>query len=48
MDKVWAVKSGLGWQGKHSNIINKEIGSWFFIATIFTNYDFNEYNNSNI
>jgi epoxyqueuosine reductase len=44
MDKVWAVKSGLGWQGKHSNIINKEIGSWFFIATIFTNYDFNEYN----
>lgn len=44
MDKVWAVKSGLGWQGKHSNIINKEIGSWFFIATILTNYDFGEYN----
>lgn len=44
MDKVWAVKSGLGWQGKHSNIINKKIGSWFFIATIFTNYDFDEYN----
>ncbi|MFZ1288567.1 MAG: tRNA epoxyqueuosine(34) reductase QueG [Melioribacteraceae bacterium] len=45
MDKVWAIKSGLGWQGKHSNIINKEIGSWFFIATIITNYDFKEYNN---
>lgn len=43
MDKVWAVKAGLGWQGKHSNIINKEIGSWFFIATILTNYDFGEY-----
>jgi len=43
MDKAWAVKAGLGWQGKHSNIINKEIGSWFFIANIFTNYDFEEY-----
>jgi epoxyqueuosine reductase len=40
MDKVWAVRSGLGWQGKHSNIINPTIGSWFFIATIITNYDF--------
>lgn len=40
MDKAWAVRSGLGWQGKHSNIINKNIGSWFFIATIITNYDF--------
>ncbi len=45
MDKVWAVKAGIGWQGKHSNIINKEIGSWFFIATIITNYNFEEYNN---
>lgn len=43
MDKVWAVKSGLGWQGKHSNVISKEIGSWFFIANIITNYDF-DYN----
>jgi len=44
LDKVWAVKAGLGWLGKHSNVINKEIGSWFFIANIFTNYDFGEYN----
>lgn len=43
MDKAWAVKAGLGWQGKHSNIINKEIGSWFFIANIFTNHSFVEY-----
>lgn len=43
MDKVWAVKSGLGWQGKNSNVISKEIGSWFFIANIITNYDF-DYN----
>lgn len=40
MDKVWAVKSGLGWMGKHTNVINKKIGSWFFIANIFCNWDF--------
>ncbi|MCF6183877.1 MAG: tRNA epoxyqueuosine(34) reductase QueG, partial [Bacteroidales bacterium] len=39
MDKAWGVRSGLGWQGKHSNIINPKIGSWFFIATIITNYN---------
>ncbi|MBM4171631.1 MAG: tRNA epoxyqueuosine(34) reductase QueG [Ignavibacteria bacterium] len=46
MDKVWAVKSGIGWMGKHSNIISREIGSWFFIATIITNWEFE--NNSTI
>lgn len=40
MDKAWAVRSGLGWQGKHTNVINKEIGSWFFIANIITNWEF--------
>ncbi|MEW6654467.1 MAG: tRNA epoxyqueuosine(34) reductase QueG [Bacteroidota bacterium] len=40
MDKVWAVKSGIGWLGKNSNVINKEIGSWFFIANIITNQQF--------
>jgi epoxyqueuosine reductase len=40
MDKVWAVKSGIGWQGKHTNVINKEFGSWIFLSTIITNYDF--------
>jgi epoxyqueuosine reductase len=34
MDKVWAKKSGLGWVGKHSNLINKESGSFFFIAEL--------------
>ena len=32
MDKVWAVRSGIGWLGKHTNVINREIGSWFFIG----------------
>jgi epoxyqueuosine reductase len=34
MDKVWAKRSGLGWVGKHSNLINKQMGSFFFIAEI--------------
>lgn len=40
MDKVWAVKSGLGWMGKHTNVINREKGSWFFIANIICNVAF--------
>lgn len=32
MDKAWAVKSGLGWMGKNTNLITKNSGSWFFIA----------------
>jgi epoxyqueuosine reductase len=40
MDKAWAVRAGIGWLGKHTNVINREIGSWFFIANIFTNYEF--------
>ncbi len=34
MDKVWAQKSGLGWIGKNSNLINKKSGSFFFIAEL--------------
>lgn len=34
MDKVWAEKSGLGWVGKHSNLLNKEMGSFFFLGEI--------------
>lgn len=34
MDKAWAKKSGLGWQGKNSNLINKQQGSFFFIAEL--------------
>ena len=40
MDKVWAKKAGLGWIGKHTNLINKEYGSWIFLANIITNYEF--------
>ena len=32
LDKAWAVRAGLGWVGKNSNILNRNLGSWFFIA----------------
>ncbi len=34
MDKVWAAKSGLGWIGKHTNLISKEFGSFVFIGEL--------------
>ncbi len=40
MDKVWAVRAGLGWMGKHTCVINPNKGSWFFIAEIITNWEF--------
>lgn len=40
MDKAWAVRAGIGWMGKHTNVINPDYGSWFFIATLITNYEF--------
>ncbi len=39
MDKAWAVRAGLGWLGKHSNVITKEFGSWFFIGEILLNLE---------
>ncbi|HBX66842.1 MAG TPA: tRNA epoxyqueuosine(34) reductase QueG, partial [Balneolaceae bacterium] len=32
LDKVWAQRAGLGWIGKNSNLLNKNIGSFFFIG----------------
>ncbi|HET6671674.1 MAG TPA: tRNA epoxyqueuosine(34) reductase QueG [Pyrinomonadaceae bacterium] len=39
MDKAWGVRAGLGWIGKHSNLITKELGSWVFIGELLTNLD---------
>lgn len=39
MDKAWAVRAGLGWLGKHSNVITKERGSWIFIGEIILNVE---------
>lgn len=40
LEKTWAVKAGLGWQGKHSIVINPNIGSFFFIGCILTDFVF--------
>ena len=37
MEKALAQKSGIGWQGKHTNILNREHGSYFFLGEIYTN-----------
>lgn len=37
MEKPLAAQAGLGWQGKHTNLVSRELGSWFFIGTILTN-----------
>jgi epoxyqueuosine reductase len=39
MDKAWAARAGLGWIGKHSNLITKEYGSWVFLGEILLNLE---------
>ena len=39
LERSWAVKSGLGWVGKNGNLITKNNGSFFFIATLITDLD---------
>jgi epoxyqueuosine reductase len=36
MEKPVAAESGIGWQGKHTNLVSREFGSWLFLASIFT------------
>ena len=37
MEKPIAVKAGLGWVGKHTNVLSQDAGSWFFLGEIYTN-----------
>jgi len=39
LDKAWAVRAGLGWLGKHSNVITPEFGSWVFIGELLLNLE---------
>lgn len=39
LEKAWAKKSGLGWVGKHTNVINKQNGSFFFLAELISDLD---------
>jgi epoxyqueuosine reductase len=44
MDKAWAARAGLGWIGKHTNLITTEYGSWVFIGELLLSIDL-EYDN---
>ena len=39
MEKPLAQAAGLGWQGKHTNLLGRELGNWFFLGAIFTTLD---------
>ncbi|WP_051153833.1 tRNA epoxyqueuosine(34) reductase QueG [Litoreibacter arenae] len=36
MEKPLAQAAGLGWQGKHTNVLSRDLGNWFFLGAIFT------------
>jgi epoxyqueuosine reductase len=40
MEKPLAAAAGLGWQGKHTNLVSRQFGSWLFLGAIFTTLDF--------
>ena len=39
LDKAWAAKSGLGWIGKNSNLLTRQVGSFYFIAELIVDID---------
>lgn len=39
LDKAWAARSGLGWVGKHSNLLTRQVGSFYFIAELILDLD---------
>ena len=40
MEKPLGAAAGLGWQGKHTNLVSGDLGNWFFLGAIFTTVDF--------
>ena len=39
LDKAWAAKSGLGWMGKHCNLLTQQVGSFYFIAELIVDLE---------
>ncbi len=39
LEKPWAQAAGLGWQGKHTNLLSRDLGSWFFLGEVVTDLD---------
>ncbi|HOQ48850.1 MAG TPA: 4Fe-4S double cluster binding domain-containing protein, partial [Candidatus Kapabacteria bacterium] len=42
LERAWAVRSGIGWQGKNGNIINFEIGSYMFLCVVLVSLELDE------
>lgn len=43
MEKTWAQRAGLGWQGKHTNLITRDYGSWIFLGEILLDAEVDQY-----
>jgi len=43
MDKYWAEQAGLGWQGKHTNLLSRDFGNWLLIGSLVVDAVFDEY-----
>jgi len=41
MDKIWAQRACLGWQGKHTNLITRDYGSWIFLGELILDIELN-------